>query len=157
MIPTCAVRFFGSNSGEALRSRCLPLVLLAVFSGAAAEFVPPPGAGLVDVKAVCGAKGDGTSDDTDAPREAFEAGKARPGKHGAARPTPIIGFGKGSRSDWHFAPDFDQRLLNPTIEAGAGNPGAVGVLCGRVSEQSGSTEDRRSHGAQVESSAIKFG
>ncbi|MGB2820922.1 MAG: glycosyl hydrolase family 28-related protein, partial [Phycisphaerae bacterium] len=43
------------------------------------------------------------------------------------RPTPILNFGKGSRRDWHFAQNFGQRMVNLTIDAGRGNPGAVGV------------------------------
>ncbi|MFP4057855.1 MAG: glycosyl hydrolase family 28-related protein [Candidatus Brocadiia bacterium] len=61
-------------------SRALPLSLsLALPALAAArDYVPPPGAGYVDVQRDGGAKGDGRTDDTRALKAIIEAGKHHP-------------------------------------------------------------------------------
>ncbi len=51
-----------------------------------------------------------------------------PGFQDPAKPLPVINFGSGSRKGWQFAQNFNQRMLNLTIEVGKGNPGATAVL-----------------------------
>lgn len=160
-----------------MKQTLLWIALLAQAAPAPRDFVPPSSDLLINVQRDCGAKGDGTSDDTAALKQAFEAGKTRPHPtFGAARdiylpngtylvsdvlhvgdkkkfiigqsrektvirlkpgskafqdsskPRPVINYGEGSYKGWHFAQNFNQRLVNLTIEVGAQNPGAMGLL-----------------------------
>jgi len=51
-----------------------------------------------------------------------------PGFQDPKRPRAVVDFGEGSYKGWHFANNFNQRLVNLTVDTGRANPGATGVL-----------------------------
>lgn len=50
-----------------------------------------------------------------------------PGFQDPENPRPVIHFGQGAYQGWHFANNFNSRMVNITVDVGSGNPGAVGV------------------------------